>query len=267
MLAEDVRFVDVDESHWRRLLDLVSDDFRHRTRKAILLLIVEGDRIVKAIHSRQGTLKGYATVLTSNLEALAAREKVDVVWVVERGAIPELFGRADARWDPHRPYFDTLFDVARGFTEIYGDRIRRHPPLALPTVPPEHLGHAIEWAIPDDRTYLFYVFSDPKTVWTSLVLRKRKGEVDLVTTHDTLVRDGFAITDWRADVPRLLAAIGRKWGSPFAGLFLDLPMLEQIRAAEKPIHDLIRATQTGEVLLTPYPVRLKMLFRVLRWVT
>ncbi|MBI4615905.1 MAG: hypothetical protein HY720_19970 [Planctomycetes bacterium] len=266
MISADIEVVDVDERHWRRLVELNRNGAARVARKSILLLVTDASRVVKAIHSRRGAIPDYPPAVPSDLAALASREGADSVWVIERGALPELFRRADARWDPEKGYVETLLAFAKGFVELHDTRIRRHPPLSIPAIDPERFGPAASWAIPDDRTFLFYVFDGPAQVWTSLVLRKRAGEFDLLTTHETLAREGFVLTDWRNDVPRILSGIERKWGEPFAGLFLDRETLARVQEARKPGHELLAAIREGKALLSPYPMRLRMLLGVLRWV-
>jgi hypothetical protein len=111
---------------------------------------------------------------------------------------------------------------------------------------------------------LMVVDEDLDELWTSLIARKARGDVDLLTTDRRLGSDGLQPVGWRADAPRLLELVARRVAPPHAGLFCTRAALEGWLASPDRLAALDRLRASGEVLLAPWPWRLAGALFVLR---
>jgi len=110
---------------------------------------------------------------------------------------------------------------------------------------------------PDGTTLVLYAVDvDLDAVWTSLVLRKERGDVALLGGDGLLGEQGLRAARWREDVPRLLGALAGRVGPAHAALFFTRDGLLELLAAPRPLACLARLRARREALLTPWPWRL-----------
>jgi hypothetical protein len=185
------------------------------------------------------------------LKALARAQGVRWVAALEEGALDELMHRVQERVRMDQDTLDQGLEWARAFRELLQDgRIAVHPrPLeGVPIPQAATLTRALDLALPDDRTAVAYLFDGPE-VWSSIVLRKSHGVIDLVAGHRALGLHPAEIRSF-LDYPRILDAVKRKFGEPHAGFFAERRTVERLFADPRP-GTWARAYALREVIVEP----------------
>lgn len=291
MLSEHITVVDVDARHWRNLLQLRKHGREPKPRPdggapassgpdgakapaaagksggaggGTLLVAYEGDRVVKALHSARGVLFGFQCDNPRDVKTLAERERADVVWAVEVGALEEALALGSDRVEYDMDYVEQLLRLTSGLSDVYGRRVFRWPDRPFSTY--HYDSFLLPWrlAFPNGRTALLYVFDGPASIWTSAIVRKNGGKIDLFTTHDTLVAGGFRLTDWRTNARAILTAVKRKWGKPYVGLFASTEALAALNQESRFRETFRDLRARGEIVVRPDPLRLRLLLALAR---
>lgn len=255
MLAHDIHVVDVDASHWRRLLSLLAHPLPTagaRPRRLPVILFLEGDRVLKALRIGEGAI---ALPSWEGPESLAElREELGASWIaaVEQDALAELIHELESGW---RFGEDYVFDILRFLQSArarFGQGIYLHPrPLAGLRLPSYDVWRRLlDFALPDGSCAAFYLFHNG-SIWTSLIVGKERGMIDLLTTHEAL-RPAPPLDDWRRDARAITGAITRQLRPVHLACFAERDVwLEVIASRER--GRLSRAAAEGAVLIDPAP--------------
>jgi hypothetical protein len=276
MICRDIAVVDVDPQHWVHLLrgpgGSVSAPGTTAERGWLLLVHAQG-RIVHAScrGRRVGELCGQNL---GDLRPLRQRYGVSRVLSLERGFMGRALARADGKLAYRMDYAQQMLILLDAFRKERGTGIHMEPPSPPGPLPPyAWLQAAFDGLWPDDSCLAFYVLDDERnSIWTSLILRKRSGDLDLLTTDLHLGDEGLDPTCWRGDLDRFEGVLTARVARPFMGVYvsleaygawLDAPFGSQTFARLRAGHDL---------LLQPFPRRLRwpvglsrFVAGVLRW--
>lgn len=217
MISRDIQIIDVHPEHWTRLL-------RGRGGEGggpgWLWVIHEGGRVVHA------AFRGAAVVELiggdfGDLASLRRRYGAGRVVCMERDLLRRVFARSEAALSYEMDFAEQVYTIFREFRCERGTGLRIDPPTPPGPLPPfEWIQFVFDRVWPDGSSVVFYVVDEgSNSIFTSLILRKRRGDVDLLTTDLHLGADGLKPGDWRRDVDRLLDVVSARVARPWLGVF------------------------------------------------
>ncbi len=256
MIDPAIRILDLDPREWKNLVRFLSTPAplpgaEGARRSGGLFVLHAGSHVLKAIHTGRGRVGEIPWEGAGALKALARAQGVRWVAAIEDGALDELMHRVQERVRMDQDSLDQGLEWAKAFRELLQEgRIAVHPrPLeGVPIPQASTLTRAFDLALPNDRTAVAYLFDGPE-VWTSIVIRKSKGLIDLVAGHRAL---GLHPAEVRSflDYPRILEAVRRRFGEPHAGFFAERRVVERLFADPRP-GTWARAYALREVIVEP----------------
>lgn len=256
MIDPAIRIVDLDPREWKNLLRFLSTPAplpgpEGARRSGGLVVLHAGGKVLKAVHTERGRVASLAWEGPDALKALARAQSARWVVAVEGDALDELVHRVQERVRMEDSSLQQGLVWAHVVRELLEERrIVVHPrPLAgVPIPQASTLLRALDLALPDDRTAVAYLFDGPD-VWSSIVIRKSKGVIDLVAGHRALGLHHAEIRSF-LDYPRILDAVRRKFGEPHAGFFAERRTVERLFADPRP-GTWARAYALREVIVEP----------------
>lgn len=270
MISPDIIIQDIDARGWTNLLTLadratiykiLGEERKERPPKKRLTIVYQGTKVLKAYHSEKGSiLENFQWIGPKGLEEVACQEDVDMVTAVERSAISRIMANFQAKIDMKDDYAKQMFSIGDALRDEIGNGLHFYPEQKIPNFKYETAQQIFKILTQDDSTLVFYVF-EGNEVWTSSIAGIKDGNVDLYTTHDTLVADGFALTDWRKDYRRINDAIASKFRAPSVGFYTDLKSLARIMKSKKPVRALDNARKAKDVIIDPLPTRIKAVLK------
>jgi len=250
MISKDIEIVDVHPEHWTRLLR--GRPQAGRGGPGWLWIVHDEGRI---IHAALGGTALFEIVgeESADLGALKRRFGAGRVICLERGFLRRAFSRSEAALGYDMDFAEQAYTIFREFRRERGTGLRVEPPTPPGPLPPFSWIQALFDAMwPDGTSVLFYVVDEAsKSVFTSLVLRKRGGDVDLLTTDLHLGAEGLDATNWRVDVDRLLGVVSSRVAPPWLGVFAKLDSWKAERVLE-------------DAVLNPRPARLAVPMEIAR---
>ena len=276
MLAENIQIVDLDATHWSRLLKLVTGEFyphrRKRPPRPSLRIIHRNGQALKAVHSQKGVLRHFDFPGLDQLDELAKREGVKSIICLEHGAMRRFMHQVQSRLTLQGNMVEQGFEVYACLREeVLVRGFVRWPSLPLREVKYSAVHTVLKMVVPAAEPVVFVVFDDKLRdlsglpILTSLILRmNKKHELDLLTTTDSLAPRGLKLQDWRQDYKNILLLTEQLWGKPFLGIFTDLGgmiALDQTPPA-KQLKAIMDLEKTGAFILDPFPLRLKMMMKM-----
>lgn len=264
MLTADVRFEGFSTTDWARLLSV----FRVVDPPAVgnapvggLVLVHDGNRLRKALHTRDGRIDPQTIRFPADLGDVAAELRVRWVWSFHSGALDELmerFGARVQRGDDALTQGLTLFGAFRGLLDegAIGSWPRKLSGVPIPTR--AVVDRAIDTLVPPQRTMLLALYEQGE-LWTSLVVRRAPGSparFDAIVGPMLLRREmGFVSGDFRRDYRHLVSAVEALYGTLSVGLHAEVSTVRTlITSAEA--GDWARAVALRDVVLSPLPVML-----------
>ena len=260
MLATDVQLIDIDAAHWANWFDLLVPP-RLRDDSRVAVVFTEERVPIKVIVRGQGALPLERVPFTgtskSALEQLARDLEVQAVFVVEREIIAEMHRAIESELHIADDYVAQGLTVLRALERHRNKWIWAQPPI-LDLIPPlsyDPLQRTFNTLIADGTSMLAYVFEDDGSdVHASIIAVKRKGDLDLVTTHLGLEPDlsGPELArDWRKGYRRLNQLVGTHYDKPSLSVFLDRSTFMRILTG--PADQLGREINRRNVILDPAP--------------
>lgn len=260
MLAPDVQIVDIDGRHLTNWYDLLvpprlNDDFR------VVAIFLDTGAPIKAIVRGRGSLPLERIPFTGTdraaLQKTAAALDAEMLVVMERTALAEIVAQAERELHLSDDYVGQALTFARALATRRGAGIWSEPPILelIPPVSYEPLQRTFDALIPDNSSMLAYVFDDDRRdIHASLIAVKRKGHVDLVSTHlgieDELAGTALA-SDWRKSYRRLVRLVGERYEKPSVAAFLSRAAWRRILLG--PPDQIGREMSRRDVILDPAP--------------
>jgi hypothetical protein len=281
MFNERVELVDIDPNHWVNLTRLVSGELLRkapsgprRPKPASLSLLMENGRVLKAGHSQRGPLHDYAPDLT-DLAALAEREEVEKVSVIERGTPRRIMHQVQSSLSLDMNFLEQVLTIYAAIRSEMGHGIRLHPRPKMPELKPGAVSTILKAMLAARELLVIVVYSDDGKlrdtsglpIVTSGILRiNDKAELDLITTTDSLVSAGLSFSDWREGVKRVNELSERVWKSKvFLGVHIPLsalPALVRSFMKNEGPKALSAMNKSGELILDPFPLRVRALLKM-----
>jgi len=257
VLSPDVLVVDIDPRHWINLVNLFKRD-EERKKPSVLFLVVENETCLKAIHTIRGPLPGFSFPGMEHLEEIRRENDADVVAVVPSGFV----GRAFRDWQEAMVRGEDWDLQIQGIVESLRPLVRKeihwHPasPFSLPDpLPVKRLERLSRRFWPDGTCLGFFLF-EGKRPYTSLILGKTGGKINLMTTLDAF---GLAEgpLDWRTQAGAVADLCRERFGPLHAALWMELGCFREWRTGGKPLSFLHLSIKRGRAAMAPRPLRLR----------
>ena len=265
MISRDIAVVDWHPEHWIRMMRRPAGAGSKASGGWLVLVRDEQERIVHAV------LRGARCpeLVGQPVGELAVRRRehdVDRVVCIEQGFLRRTFSHAESRLQFEMDYVEQLLTLIAAFRAERGSGLRLDPPSPPGPVPPfAWLQFLFNRAWPDDTSVLIYVIDEERAeIWTSLVLRKRGGHLDLLTSDLHFGEHGLRAGSWREDRARLLALASGRVAPPFLGLFASREGWRQWRRAALGSGALPALRKQQRVVLDPLPRRVQGLLMAIR---
>jgi hypothetical protein len=280
MFNQHVELVDIDPEHWVNLTRLISGELLRkesappRKKPASLSMVVENGRVIKAGHSEMGRLRDFDPDL-SDLAALAAKEEVEKVTVVERGTPRRIMHQVQSSLTLDMNFLEQILTIYGAIRSEMGHGLRLHPRPKMPDLKPGAVSTMLKAVLPAHELLVMVVYSDDGKIRdssnlpivTSGILRLNdKTELDLVTTTDSLIARGLSISDWKSGYKRVNELAEQVWNSKvFLGAHIPLsamPALARAAAHNEAPKALSAMNKSGELILDPFPLRIRALLKM-----
>jgi len=265
MISRDIAVVDWHPDHWIRLMRGPGGSGAKGSGGWLVLVRDEQERIVHAV------LRGAPRpeLVGQRVGELAARRRAhdaDRAICIEQGFLRRTFSRAESRLRFEMDYVEQLLTLIAAFREERGSGLRLDPPSPPGPVPPfAWLQFLFDRAWPDDTSMLIYVIDEVRAeIWTSLVLRKRGGHLDLLSSDLHFGEQGLRADSWHNDRVRLLALAAERVAPPFLGLFASREGWRRWQAAALGSGALSALRKQQRVVLDPLPRRVRGLLLAIR---
>lgn len=264
MLTADVRFEGFSTTDWSRLLSMFRVvDPAVGQHSGGLVLVHEGNRIRKALHTRDGRIDPRTIRYPAELADVASEMGVRWVWAFHSGALDELmerFGARTKRGDDALTQALTLFGA---FRELLHENMIGSWPRKLRGVPiPTRavVDRAIDSLVPPGKTLLLALYEQGE-LWTSLVLRRAPGSparFDAIVGPMQLRREmGFISGEFQRDYRHLVSAVAALYGELSVGLHAEVSTVRRLITSAG-VGDWARAVALRDVVLSPMPVMLSV---------
>lgn len=268
MLSANINVQDVDGAHWRRFLSLLTHPLpsigAHPPKMPVVLLL-EKNKLQKALRIGEGVLLGVSWSGPESLPAL--RKSLNASWVlaIEVEALSALLQEFESQWRFGQDIVSDALSYLHLLRTKIGHGFYIYPrPFANLLIPPmEVWKRFVDLLLPDGQCLVFYVF-EHQQIWTSFIIGKQHGEIDLLTTHDAL-RPAPPMDQWRSDARLLVNAISKQIRPVQIGLFAEKSVWLSLLASGSRTA-FASAVAEGTVLLDPAPSWVRVLLGVGRWV-
>jgi hypothetical protein len=267
VIDADVSLRDLDRRHWSNwwkllvpprawgsptwVLAIVDED------RQLLRLVTGGARGHGQLTPEQQDAAQWKGVSSTQLAELARRLGARAVIVVERGAVAALSRQIEPALRGKQDLVEQGLVALRALKSLAGKGVWSSPELLelLPAPSYDSVQRTFDLLIPDDSALLAYVIDDDRQrVHSSVLARKRRGNVDHVTTHQALrhvVSEEVLARSWPTAYPRVLAATEEVLARPSVGIFLERATLQRIMTG--PSDQLSRELSARRVVIDPAP--------------
>lgn len=276
MISASLRFEGFDSRSWTNLISLFAPHVVQRLATeatdsdvpeqdedegsaahlgALVVVLDDRDRVLKALHTIRGRIRGLEYEGADSLEAMATRWGAARCIVLREGVVEEIAERIAHRLERGDDYLSQLLSVARSVREMSEAGLLLSWPRHFENVPIPTLGmvrRALDSVLPEDRAMVFVVWNG-STPWTGMVLRRNQGVIDLVAGPDLIARwTGPLGGDWRRDYRVIGAAVERAVAPVHLGIFAELPTVQNLlRSYEAGAW--ARAVAVRDVIVYPTP--------------
>ncbi|MAQ19836.1 MAG: hypothetical protein CMN30_34165 [Sandaracinus sp.] len=237
-----------------------------RARGTLILVDDAERRILMARHSMEGTLPGLVGESSArDLRDLTAAQGARRVVVIREGALD---GLADALADglAHEPpsarsgyvtQWLVLLRAVRQMVEHGELRVWPNPLASVPVPSNRMVQRTFDQVLPDDRALVVALF-DRDEPYTSLVVRRRHGLIDLVAGPDLITTwTGPLGGDWRRDHRILNRAVERHVAPVHLGLFAEVDAVREALRSGEP-GEWARQVTVRDMVIDPMPRSVKV---------
>jgi hypothetical protein len=259
MLARDVVFEGWTAADWARLLSLFKPahpmpEDPARPRGGVLV-IHDGSRIRKLLHTRVGRLDPTSEAWPASLADLAERHRASWVVAARFGALDEVmerFGVRARRGDDISAQALTLLGIAR---ELEAEGLVQLWPRGLQAirVPAPGLVHRTMDAVCGAGRAAVVGIFDRGELWTCIAMLRGPQGFERIVGPDELRRQmGPLAGDWRRDYRHLARAVELTMGELSLGCFAEVETLRALEV-EPAAGAWARAVAVRDVVLSPLP--------------
>ena len=277
MIAADIRFEGFDVRSWTNLVSLFMPGLPARLARdpdptdaptaregepkaGSLLLVRDGQGLVLAAqHTQRGRIPELVgEPQGGTLPELCARYGAHRALVIREGVMEELAERLALRFaasSPESGYLGQVLMLLRAARELMDAGLVELWPNPIANVPvpsPATVRRALDLLLPNDRAAVMVLW-DQGQLWTALTIRRRGGDIDLVTGPDLVTRwTGPLGGDWRRDYRVMVDAVARAVAPVHFGLFAEAGTVRSLLAAADP-GAWAREVAVRNVVLQPMP--------------
>jgi len=259
MISRDIAVVDVQPEHWTNLI-------RGPVEKPTvegngwLVLVHHDNRVIHAVLGGK-PLQQLSGQPVDDLVSLRHRFQAARVVCIEKDFLRRTHTRFDSSLSYDMDYVEQLLVMLAAFRKERGSGLRVDPPTPPGPVPPFGLLQFIfDRLWPDNTSIVLYVVDEEhESLWTSLILRKRRGDLDLLTTDLHLGDSGLAPADWRADRFRMLSELSVRVAPAYLACFCTRDAWASWLAAP-----LRPGVTPDDLIVEPCPRRLAVLAAAIR---
>jgi len=266
VISKDIAVIDCHPDHWTNLIR--GPGRPAPGKKAGWLVLVHHDNIV--FHAILGgrPMPELIGRPVEDLAELRRRYCAKRVLSLEDGMLRRTLTRAESRLSYDTDYVEQMLTLIGSIRQERGAGYRVEPPTPPGPLPPySWVQFVFDHLWPDKTAFVFYVIDeDQEKLFTSLILRKQKGDIDLLTTDLHMGSDGLDPKKWRNDRTRLLDSVAAKVASPYLACFVTLNAFKTWNNAPLGSGSFKRLQQNQELIIAPYPRRLEALTTTVRLV-
>ena len=278
MISEDIKIVDLDDSHLLNLAKALKAELEESKGGSVpikpdLVILHEQGKVEMAFHTERGNLsEEIKEVSAKDLESLAEKYKVSKVFCLEKGALKKMARSLQSGAGPDRGLSEDDFVVYRSSRDGFESGVYDRNPFARAgNINFASLASMAKLVAPSDESMVFVMF-DPGSrdlsglpIFTSLILNFNKArQLDLVTTTKNLAQHGLdAIYDWKTDYKKILKAAEITFGAAAMGIFAEMDSLRELKTLPqsqrfRAFMDLIKQ---GKIIIDPFPLKLRLLLK------
>lgn len=270
MISEDIDIRGFDAVHWLRLLSLFvpsirepgssiwSDEKKEKIPEptspgTLIISLGFSGQVVNAFHSQQGLLQDVTEADLDDLDALANSRDLRRIFVLRPGALDDLSERLVLHVTGHEDYLTQWLALLQVVRDVEDSGLLTMWPESnrIPLPSPEALEQVIELLLPNDHSALAVLW-DGETIWTSVVVTRRQGELTHVVGPETLTHwSGPLGGDWRRDYRVLVRAVEHNLGPVHLGCFGQKRHFRKLLAENKP-GSWAKSVATRDLLVHPY---------------
>lgn len=264
MISRDIAVVDVHPEHWTNFIR-----GPHKKPpaegKGWLVLVHHDNRVIHAVMGGKPRPELLGQPV-GDLAALRHRLQASRVICIEKDFMRRTHTRFDSSLSYDMDYIEQLLIMVAAFRKERGSGLRVDPPTPPGPVPPFGLVQFLfDRLWPDNTSVLLYVIDEEKeALWTSVILRKLRGHLNLLTTDLHLGKSGLDPKNWKADRIRLSQIASSRVAPPYLACFATLRAWRDWHAAPLGSATLKQLRSAGELVLEPFPRRLEILSSVIR---
>ena len=278
MISEDIKIVDLDDSHLLNLAKALKAELEESKGGSVpikpdLVILHEQGKVEMAFHTERGNLsEEIKEVSAKDLESLAEKYKVSKVFCLEKGALKKMARSLQSGAGPDRGLSEDDFVVYRSSRDGFESGVYDRKPFASTgKINFASMASLAKLAAPSNESMVFVMF-DPGSrdlsglpIFTSLVLGFNKArQLELVTTTKGLAKHGLdSICDWKTDYKKILKAAEITFGSAAMGIFAEMDALRGLKSLPqsqrfRAFMDLI---EREKIIIDPFPLKLRLLLK------
>lgn len=226
-----------------------------RARGALVVVLDDRDRVIKALHTVHGRVEGLVWSGPAELPALAASYGARRCIAMREGVMEEIAERVARRVDRDDDYVAQWLLLARTVRELSEAGLLHTWPRPLANVPiptSAMVERAMDTVLPEGHAMVLVVWNG-SSPWTGLVLRREAGGIDLVAGPDLIARwTGPLGGDWRRDYRVVSDAVTDAVAPVHLGIFTELSTLRSLlRSSDAGAW--ARAVAVRDVIVHPTP--------------
>lgn len=270
MIDPMLRFEGFDARSWTNLIALFAPEVAalsteeaeppsgergERARGALVIVVDDRDRVLRAFHTRRGSVHAITWTGPSDLPALAKRHGARRCIVLREGVAEEIADRVARRVHRDDDYLAQWLLVMRAVRELGEAGLLHTWPRPLASVPIPSMAmvrRALDTVLPEDRAAVLVVWNG-STPHTGLVLRRKRDGIDYVAGPDLIARwAGPLGGDWRRDYRVISEAVARAVAPVHVGIFTELATLGPLLRSSDP-GAWARAVAVRDVIVHPSP--------------
>ena len=277
MISEFLRFEGFDSRSWTNIISLFAPDVvsrlateiaasdapeleeeeaeEKRRSGALVIVLDDRERVLKAFHTQHGRITGLVYTGPDGLPELTKHWGAARCVVLREGVLEEISERIAKRVERGDHYVAQCLVVARTVREMIESGLLLTWPRPLGNVPIPTIGmvrRAVDTVLPDNRALVVVVWNGSAT-WSSLVLRRRGGVIDLVAGPDLIARwTGPLGGDWRRDYRVISDAVEVAVAPVHLGIFTEVSTLRALLRNPDP-GAWARAVAVRDMIVHPTP--------------
>lgn len=218
-----------------------------------LLVLHRNGKVNRIVRLGGGTVVGPSieTIDKKTLRALRKGEAVPFVVAIDLDALPDLWAEVQNVVELNDDLVAQNLAMFSVFRQALDKTIHIEPRLlgSLPLPSYALLRGTIDRLFPDGRTLLFYLY-EGNQLWTSLIVAKDKGAIQLITSHKSIASE-VPFRSPRQDGAKIVQEVGRRYGKPFVAAFIPLDVWSRFVHGERSA--IARALATRSAVLDPAP--------------